>query len=132
MDEDLDDGLRVEVLANALKMGKAESKELLETLAMRLQAIMPEVTTVKRSGWLLSSEKPVRELTIRFDDCHLQLVKEKTGTVTALVMKVVRGVVLKSTPTTLDDWVKTLATELSKAAQNNAETRAILNKFVIG
>jgi hypothetical protein len=132
MDDDLDDGLRVEVLASALKMGKAESKELLETLATRLQAMMPEVTTVQRAGWFMSSERPVKELIVRFDDCHLQLVKEKTGSLTAVVMKVVRGVVLKSTPTTVDDWIKTLATELSKAAQKDAKTREILNKFVVG
>jgi len=132
MDDDLDDGLRVEVLANALKMGKAESKELLETLAMRLQAMMPDVTTIRRGGWMLSSERPVQELTVRFDDCHLQLVKEKTGTLTAVVMKVVRGVVLKSTPTTVDDWIKTLATELARAAKNDSRTREILNNFVVG
>jgi hypothetical protein len=132
MQEEFDQGIQVEVLANALSMGKAESKELLETLAMRLQAIMPEVTTIERGGWIFSSERPVRELTVRFDDCHLQLVKEKTGTLTARVLKVVRGVVLKTTQTTVDEWIKTLATQLSQAAQSNTQTREALNKFVIG
>jgi hypothetical protein len=132
MQEDFDDRLQVEVLANLLKMDKAESKQLLETLAIRLQSVMPEIVTIKRGGWLLSAERPVQQLTIRFDDCHLQLMKDKTGTMTASIMKIVRGVILKTTPATADDWIKTLATELSKAANNNAQTREALSKFMIG
>jgi hypothetical protein len=132
MKEDFDEGIQVEALAAALKMGKAESRELLETLATRLQVIMPETTSVERGGFILSSNRPVRQLTVRFDDCHLQLVKEKTGTLNAKTMKVVRGVVLKTTSTTVDEWIKTLAAELTKAAQSNAQTRDALNKFVIG
>jgi hypothetical protein len=132
MQEDLDEGMQVEVLASALKMGKVESDELLETLATRLQAILPGTTSIERAGWILSSTRPVRQLIVRFDDCHLQLVKEKTGNLTASVMKVVRGVVLKTNPTTIDEWIKLLAAELSKAARSNAQTREALNKFVVG
>ncbi len=135
MQEDLDgldEGMQVEVLASALKMGKSESDELLETLATRLQQIMPGTTSVERAGWIFSAARPVRELIVRFDDCHLQLVKEKTGNLSARVMKVVRGVVLKTSATTIDEWIKLLAHELSKAARNNAQTREALNKFVVG
>jgi len=132
MQDDLDQGIQVEVLASALRMGQAESQELLETLATRLQVLMPQTTSVRRGGWLFSSVRPVRELRVHFDDCHLQLVREKTGTLTATTMKVVRGVVLKTTATTVDDWIKTLAVELAKAAQSNAQTREVLNKFVTG
>ena len=132
MQEDFDQGIQVEALATALKTDRAESKELLETLAARLQVIMPEITSVERGGWILSSDRPVKRLTVRFDDCHLQLVKEKTGTLNAQVSKVVRGVVLKTTATTVDEWIKALAGELATAAQSNAQTRDALNKFVIG
>jgi hypothetical protein len=132
MQDNFDEGMQVEVLAQSLRMGKAESKELIETLATRLQAVMPDQTTVQRGGWMLSSVKPVRELTVRFDDCHLQLLQEKTGSVQANVLKVVRGVVLKTTATGLDAWIKLLATELNKAAESNAQTRQALNQFFLG
>lgn len=132
MPEDFDDAIEVDVLANALRMGKAESKDLLETLAIRLEAIMPDVTTIERGGWILSSARPVKAVTVRFDHCHLQLVKERTGTLTASILKVVRGVVLKTSVTTLDDWFKTLATEMTKAAHSNTQTREALKNFVIG
>ena len=86
MQDEFDEGMQVEVLAQSLRMGKAESKELIETLATRLQTVMPEQTTVQRGGWMLSSVKPVRELIVRFDDCHLLLLQDKTGSVHANVL----------------------------------------------
>jgi hypothetical protein len=45
-------------------------------------------------------------------------------------MKIVRGVVLKTTEVSLDDWINTLATELSKASATNAGMRKALSDFV--
>jgi hypothetical protein len=132
MEEEIDNGIQVEVLANLLKMDKAESKELLETLATRLEAVIPDLITVERKNWLFDSKKPVSRLTIRFDDIQLQLTKEKTDSLTAKISKIVRGVILKTTTTTVDDWFKALANELSQAAKTNAQTRDALSKFVLG
>jgi len=60
------------------------------------------------------------------------LTKEKTGSLTAKLSKIVRGVILKTTTTTVDDWFNTLADEISQAAKNNAQTRDALSKFVHG
>jgi hypothetical protein len=130
MEEELDEALKVDVLAAALRMGKAQSTELLETLTTRLTTIMPETTTAERSGFFGSGS--VKKLTIRFDDCHLQLEKEKTGSLTARSMKVVRAVVLKTTTVSVDEWFKLLATELTKAAAHSDSTRQALSSFVIG
>jgi hypothetical protein len=132
MQDEPDDALNVDVLANALKMGKAEAGSLLETLAVRCLSIMPDTTTVERGGWFFESNRPVSKLTIRFDDCHLQLVREKTGTVTASMLKVVRGVVLKTSTISLEDWIKTLAAELHKAGQHSSATLDALLNFVVG
>jgi hypothetical protein len=132
MEEEIDNGIQVEVLANLLKMDRAESKELLETLATRLEAVIPDLLNIERKNWLFDSKRPVNRLTIRFDDIQLQLTKEKTGSLTAKISKIVRGVILKTTTTTVDDWFKALANELSQAAKNNAQTRDALSKFILG
>jgi hypothetical protein len=124
-----DDSLKIDILASALRMDKSESKELVETLATRLQTILPESTTVERGGWILSGDRPVKKLLVRFDDVHLGLVKDKTR-VTATTMKIVRGVVLKTTDISLDEWIKALATELSKASASNASMKKALSDFV--
>ena len=124
-----DDSLKIDILATALRMDKSESKELVETLATRLQTILPESTTVERGGWILSGDRPVKKLLVRFDDVHLGLVKDKSR-VTATIMKIVRGVVLKTTEVSLDEWIKALATELSEASATNASMKKALSDFV--
>lgn len=131
-DFDFDEALQVDVLANALRMGKAEAGDLMESLSSRLQMILPDSTSIERAGWFLSSSRPVRLLTVKFDECNLQLEREKSGMITPRLMKVVRGVVLKTTTINLDDWMKTLAAELNKSAQHNSNTLEALKKFVIG
>ena len=84
---------------------------------------------MERGGWILSGDRPVKKLLVRFDDVHLGLVKDKTR-VTATTMKIVRGVVLKTTDISLDEWIKALATELSKASTSNASMKKALSDFV--
>jgi hypothetical protein len=45
-------------------------------------------------------------------------------------MKIVRGVVLKTTDISLDEWIKALAAELSKASATNASMKKALSDFV--
>ena len=130
MNEDWEDeSLKIDILAAALRMDKHESSELVESLATRLQAMLPDATTVERGGWMLSSDRPVKKLLVRFDDVHLALAKDKAR-VTATILKIVRGVVLKTSEVSLDDWIKTLAIELSKASANSSEMKSALTEFM--
>jgi hypothetical protein len=95
-----------------------------------LQTILPESTTVERGGWILSGAKPVKKMIVRFDDVHLGLTKDKNR-VNASVMKIVRGVVLKTTEVSLDEWIRLLAVELNKAAAHNAGMKKALSDFVV-
>lgn len=126
MQDEFDDALKVEVLTNMLRMGKAESNELVESLASRMQALLPEITKVER-GWILSN-RPVKRLAITFPDNQLVLTKDKFG-ISPTTTKIVRGVALKTTELSLDEWIKLLAAELSEAAAHDANTRQALNNF---
>jgi hypothetical protein len=131
MQDDLDSALEMDVVAAALRMDKEQARDLLEYLAQKFQLCMPDSTTVKRGGWMLSAERPVEQLTIRFPDAHFQLERQKHGPVTAKVMKIVRGVVLKTTEIPTEEWTKLLAETLSEAAKQNAATRDALQKLVM-
>lgn len=132
MTEDLDPSLQVNVLAAALQMDRQESSDLLEFLANKLELALPQQTTVTRSSKLFSRERPVKEVTVRFNDYHYQIVREQQGLLTAKVMKVVRGVVLKTTEISVDQWTEEIAQQLAQLAQHSAQTRNALNKFVLG
>lgn len=132
MQDDLDQALQVDVLAASLRMDRQESGDLLESLAQKLVQSLPENTTLRRGGWLLSSKHPVEEINVRFDEKQYQVVRERHGSFTCRVMKIVRGVVLKTTEIPLDQWITELAGQLAELSLRNDQMRRALNKFVIG
>ncbi len=134
-EEDLDDfdqALKLDVLAASLRADTLQSTDLLEQLARMLQAAVPESVGISRSGWFLSKDRPIEELTVKFDEYQYQIVKQKHGTVTARSMKVVRGVVLKTTEIPVEKCIEEILAELERMAAKNAQTRRALNKFVLG
>ncbi len=132
MDENLDRALEVDVVAAALRMARHETGDLLEFLAKKLEQSLPQNTTVTRGGWFLSKKHPILEIIVRFDDYHYQIIRERHGSFTAKVMKLVRGVVLKTTEVPIDQWTYEVAQQLAQLAERSAQARDALNKFVIG
>jgi hypothetical protein len=132
MGDELDRSLAVDVLAASLWMDQQESGDLLEFLAQKLERSLPQNTTVTRGGGLFSKGRPVKDITVQFSDYHYQIVRESHGAFRAKVMKLVRGVILKTTEVPVEQWVEGLAAELAQLAQHNAQTRDALNRFVIG
>jgi hypothetical protein len=130
--EDVEEELRVEVLAAALRMDTQAAGDLLESLAVKLSGSLPENTTVRRGGWFLSSKKPVEEINVRFDEAQYQIVRERHGSFTAREMKIVRGVVLKTSDVPVDKWISDLAQDITEIAQQSSATRQALKKFVVG
>src|SRR6185437_7198244 len=129
---DEDPALRVDILAAGLRGDQKESGNTVEFLAKKSELILPNHTKVVRGGWILSSVKPVRELTISFDDFQYQVTVEKHGSVSAREAKLVRGVVLKTREIKLDEWINLVAESLSKYAEKNASARQALSDFLIG
>ena len=76
MTEDFDPALQVDVLAAALRLDHQEARDLLEFLAQKLEQSLPQATTVTRSGGLFSKARPVKEILVRFDDYHYQIIRE--------------------------------------------------------
>ena len=132
MEENLDQALAVDVLAAALRMDHQESGDLLEFLAKKLEQSLPQNTTVTRGGWFLSKDHPVQEIKVCFEDYHYKIVREKRGLLTARVMKLVRGVVLKTTIIPVEQWTDEVAQHLAVLAERSGKTRIALNKFVLG
>lgn len=132
MTEDLDPALQVDVLAAALRLDHQESRDLLEFLAQKLEQSLPQATTVTRSGGLFTKAHSVKEILVRFDDYHYQITREKHGSLTAKILKLVRGVVLKTTEVSVDQWTEEIAQQLAQLGQRSAQTRQALNKFVLG
>lgn len=129
---EFDPVLEADVLAAALQMDNRETGDLLEFLAQKLAQSLPQATTVTRSGTFLSKVRPVKDITVRFETYHYQISRTPQGIPAAKVMKLVRGVVLKTSEVSVEDWIAGMAQELAQLAERSAQTRAALNQFVLG
>lgn len=132
MEEDLDQALQVDVLAATLRSEHKQSADLLEFLAKMLESALPDSVTITRDGWFMSKSRPVKDLTVKFDEYQYQLVRERHGSFSARSMKLVRGVVLKTTEIPVDQCIDEIVGELVKLTEKNAAARRALNRFVLG
>ena len=132
MGAESDRSLEVDVLAAALRLDRDESGDLLEFLAQKLELALPQDTTIVRGGNFLSKQHPVKEIIVRFNDYHYQIVRDRYGSLTAKVMQLVRGVVLKTTKIPIEIWTDEVAIQLAQLAAQSSQTRTALDKFVLG
>jgi hypothetical protein len=126
----MDDALEVDVLAASLKLEGAQAADLMEHLAKKLQLALPDHVVVKREGWVFSASRPVVDILVRFEESHFQLKKEEYGPIKARKIKIVRGVALKATDVTFDQWINNLAGEMSALAGENMQAREGMSKLV--
>jgi hypothetical protein len=132
MGAEFDRSLEVDVLAAALRLDRDESGDLLEFLAQKLELSLPQHTTISRGGNFLSKQRPVKEIIIRFNDSHYQILRDRHGSVTAKVIQLVRGVAIKTTEMPIDIWTDQVAAQLAQLAAQSSQTRTALDKFVLG
>lgn len=130
MDE-TDRGLEADVFAATLEKGLQESQDLLEYLALKFDGPLSALLTVKRGGGLFSKTHPVEEITLRFPESHFQISRDRGGAFSAKVLKEVRGIVLKTTPVPVEEWLHRLAQELSRQAETSLSSRQALSRFVL-
>ena len=132
MAEGLDRGLEADLLAETLRRGVAESRDLLEFLALKFEGPLASFISVKRGGGLFSKEHPVEELTLRFEERHFQMTRESQGQLSPKILKAVRGVVLKTSRVAEEEWLGELAAELALQAKRSASSREALTRFILG
>jgi hypothetical protein len=127
----MEPNLEADVLAATLYQGLKESQDLLEFLARKFEGPLSQLLTVRRKGGLFAKEHPVEEITLRFAERHFQIVREPRGFFVPKILKEVRGVVLKTTQVTVEDWLSQLAEELAKQAQLSESSRSALSRFLM-
>ncbi|MBD2773756.1 hypothetical protein [Iningainema tapete] len=120
--------LEVDILAAALGTNQQDNPELLGLLAKKLQQILPKNTRVKRRFFGLGS---IQEITVFFDEYRFQVSRQRYGSLSAKVIKVVRGIVIKTTEIPFEQWNYEIAQELARLAQRSADTRNAIKKLVM-
>lgn len=129
MEDNLDQALEVDVLAASLSLERQDSGDILEMLARKLQGSLPQNTQVKRNLLGLGA---IQSITLCFDDYHYQISRERYGSIVARTIKLIRGVSIKTTEISTQEWSQQVAQALAQKAANNTQFNQALNKFILG
>lgn len=121
-----------DTLAASLRMASRDLKTFHEVLAVKLAgALGPDAVTVRRKGLRWQKERPLAALEVNLGD--LRLVAEQAGAAMQYrVVKLVRGIALKSEEVSLEAWLEALTRGLWQHAQASEQAQAALERFLMG
>ena len=131
MNDEISQPMSTELFAASLRADKTEIKTFLDALAIKLEGSLPDHTRVTRLGSFFSRERPVQEIVISLGEYQYRIGKEKQGFLIAKREHMVRGIVLKTEQTTVDQWIDELSEALAQLASHSAQSRAALERFLL-
>jgi hypothetical protein len=126
------DGIDVELLASTLRASSADLNVFVEVLAEKLEQALPaRVQVERRSTRFLGKQKRVQRIQCQLGDVRYVL-QARGGAVDTSRATAVRGVVLKTEPQQLEDWLGALAQDLALEAQASERSRLALQQLLAG
>jgi hypothetical protein len=129
--DELDASMQLDVLAAMLLAERREGGDLIDHLATKLGGAFPEWTTIERDGWIFSSVRHVRRLTLNLASARYTIAREAYGPV-ARHIQVVRGIEIGSKEIPLDAWVAAVIEAVQAISEQNESARRALDRLVKG
>src|SRR5205823_14861439 len=123
--------MRRELFAASLRADKTELNTFLDALAIKLEGSLPDHTRVTRQGSFFSRERPVKEIVVSLGEYQYRIGREKQGVLMAVREHMVRGIVLKTEQTTVDQWIDELSEALAQLASHSSQSCAALERFLL-
>jgi len=120
--------LRLDVFATVLHRQAADAGELLEFLAARLAAALPEAVKVSHRGPFGTGR--VTGVRITLPAAELELRRLPVGALAATEGQVVGGIVLRRDPVAVDRWIDDLAAALADLAHQSESAAYALRSIV--
>jgi hypothetical protein len=125
----------VDRLAAALRADTADLDIYARVLTTSLSEALPaEMVEIARDqslrDRLAGRAGVVRSVRVSLGDLSLELATDRSGVPVARAARAVRGVVISSTPISIEEWTRLLATGLAERAQQSAAARAALSRLL--
>lgn len=121
-----------DLVAASLRADAGDMRGFVEALAVRLETALPTQTRVeRRSKKLLSRDKRVRELSVDAGENHYAISIDDRGRVEARRSAAVRGIVLRNDPLPVEEWIDSLARELTEQARASEQGRLALERLLL-
>ena len=131
MSDEISQPMQTELFAASLRADKNDLKTFLDALAIKLEGSLPDHTKVTRQGGVFSRERSVKEIVVTLGENRYRIGREKQGFLIAVREHMVRGIVLKTEQTTVDQWIDELSGALAQLASQSAQSRAALERFLL-
>ena len=121
-----------ELLAASLRASSSDLSTFVRVLAEKLEHALPgRVRVERRRTRFLSGERRIARVECTLGERRYSLAVEGAEVV-ALRATVVRGVVLKSEPLSLDEWIDAVAADLGTEARASEESRRAVQQLLEG
>ena len=119
----------IDLVAAALRADSNDLRIYVEQLARKLEQSFPGLCRVRRSGIL--GKGAVRTIVVDLGE-HRYELEHRDGSVTARHSSVVRGISLKSEELRLDQWIDSLAADVTNEATRSERGRLALENLLTG
>jgi hypothetical protein len=116
--------------AALLRRSERDMRAFLSALAARLEGALPgRVETERRRDGLFSRTSHVAKIAVRFDGAIFTITFGKNG-LAATRAKLVRDVVISTTPLQVPQWLKELQADVAKLAEYAGSAGDVLHGFL--
>ena len=119
-----------DLLAASLRADLGDLTSFVEVLAAKLEDAVPGAVRVQRTRQGFRGGKLVRTIVFDAGGEHLELRRDGSG-VQAKRGRVSGGIVIKSEPLEIDQWIDALTEALTIEAGRNEKTRLALERLLL-
>jgi hypothetical protein len=127
--QDPDASLDVDLLAASLRADASDLGVYAEVLAAKLSEALPGAVRVERGRSGLFGPKSVRTISVDAAGERYEL-RTEGGTVQTFCARTSGGIVLKTEPVEVDEWLRRLSEALAAAADRSQATRQALERLL--
>jgi hypothetical protein len=120
-----------DLVAASLRADTTDLAAFVEALAVKLEDALPGDVAVERSGGGLlgRGQRSVRRIAVTMEGGRYDLERAGSQLQTSRRSEV-RGIVIKSEPLGLDEWIDALSRELTERARRSEQSRIALQRLL--
>ena len=122
----------LDLLAASLRADSSDVGAFVESLATKLEEVVPRRVRVERRRLGLLGPKAVRRIVLDLGDRRLELLSGDGGAIETRSARLSGGIVLKSEALDTDSWLAALGEALAAEAGRNERTRQALERLLTG
>jgi hypothetical protein len=122
--------LDLDLVAASLRADSSDLSAFVESLAAKLEDVVPARVRVERRRAGMFGPKTVRSVSVDLDDRRLEL-RAEGGSVETRCARLSGGIVLKNEGLDTDAWLAMLSEALAAEARRSETTRKALERLLI-